>query len=156
MKYDEMNEKQRDALKNMFLTVLNVKSQEEQLYTQQFFRLLVLGNGSGIILLASFMGALVHKSESIHLLKRPLLMFFIGALLAAFVYVPLVLVSSQATDYMFRQIQEFFLNKRALEQITGYSFSRRGIIIVLVLLIGSLGFFSAGVFLCISALGKMT
>ena len=45
MKFKDMDEKQQDAFKNIMLIVLNVKTQEEQKYTHEFLRLLVLANG---------------------------------------------------------------------------------------------------------------
>jgi len=69
MKFKEMNDEQQEAFKSFFLMVLTVKTQEEQQYTQQFFRLLMLGNGTGIALLATFMGALVRNDQHITQLK---------------------------------------------------------------------------------------
>jgi hypothetical protein len=70
MKYHEMSADQKDAFKDMLITVLNVKSQEEQQYTQQFFKLLILSNGGAIVLLATFMAALVQLKERLHLVRR--------------------------------------------------------------------------------------
>ena len=80
MKYDEMDETQQDAFKGIFLTVLSVKSQEERQYTQQFFRLLLLGNRSGILILTTLMGALVGNKDRVYLLRAPLIAFFVGRL----------------------------------------------------------------------------
>ena len=95
MKFQEMNGQQQDAMKQVMLIALNVRTQEEQKYTHEFYRLLVLGNGMGIVLLATFMGAVVHNNRQVSMLRTPLIMFFIGALLAALVYVPLSLVAGQ-------------------------------------------------------------
>lgn len=59
MKYKDMTDEQKEAFRGFFLMALTVKTQEEKAYTDQFFRLLMLGNGTGIALLATFMGALV-------------------------------------------------------------------------------------------------
>ncbi len=72
VKFQEMNEKQQDAIKQVILIALNVRSQEEQKYTHEFYRLLVLGNGMGMVLLATFMGAVVHNNGQVSMLKTPL------------------------------------------------------------------------------------
>ena len=77
MKYKEMSKEQQEAFRSLFLNALSIKSQEEQQYTQQFFRLLVLGNGTGIVLLVSFIGANAGKNLPYFSdLVFPLTMFF--------------------------------------------------------------------------------
>jgi hypothetical protein len=155
MKFDQMTPEQQEAFRDAFLTIISVKSQEEQRYTEQFFRLLVLGNGTGVVLLATFMGALVHNNGAVGSLRTPLIIFSIGAILAALVYVPLMLVANQASIAIFQQITEFFLNKKDVETIEGYGFNKRGSVVVFSLLISSLlAFVIASVF-CIRILGRL-
>lgn len=73
MKYQEMTGEQKEAFKDMLITVLNVRSQEEQQYTQQFFKLLILSNGGAIILLTTFMAALVQLKDRMYLARAPLI-----------------------------------------------------------------------------------
>lgn len=155
MKFQEMDEKQKDAIKDVILIALNVRTQEEQKYTHESYRLLVLGNGMGIVLLATFMGAVVPNNGQVTMLKTPLIMFFIGALLAALVYVPLTAVASQATNNITNQVTEFFLNKKEFEELQGYGLNCAGRIVVNVLLLSSLVMFSWGVYKCIGVLGRL-
>ena len=48
MKYKDMTDEQKEAFRGFLLMALTVKTQEEKAYTDQFFRLLMLGNGTGI------------------------------------------------------------------------------------------------------------
>ena len=73
----------------------------------------------GIVLLATFMGAVVRNNAQVSMLRTPLIMFFIGALLAALVYVPLSAVASQATTNVTTQVTELFLNKKEFEELQG-------------------------------------
>ena len=142
MKYKEMSKEQQEAFRSLFLNALSIKSQEEQQYTQQFFRLLVLGNGTGIVLLVSFIGANAGKN----------LPYFIGAILAALVYFPLMSVASQATVHIANQVNDFFLNKLNVEDFQGYGFNGIGRAIIFLLLISSLVAFCIGMYQCIKVL----
>ena len=108
------------------------------------------------MLLATFMAALVQTKERLHLLRAPLIVFAIGACLAALAYVPLVAVSGQATNFIYSHVTEFFLNERDTKDMTGYGFNCAGRIVVFALMICSLICFGVGVFLCISVLGKLS
>jgi hypothetical protein len=152
MKYKEMSEEQKEAFRQYFIDVLRIKSQEEQQYVQQAYRLLILGNGTGIVLLATFMGALAGKAANFHLLVAPLTKFFIGAIFAALVYIPLMAVSNQATITIAKQITDFFLNKKDVEEIQGYGFNKIGWCVVRTLLILSAVAFFWGVYECLSIL----
>jgi hypothetical protein len=155
MKFSQMTEEQQDAIRETFLTVISVRSQEEQRYTEQFFLLLVLGNGTGVFLLATFMGALVTTNKAVGSLRVPLILFSIGAFLAAFVYVPLTAVANQATVNAFQQITDFFLDKKELEAIQPYGFNRRGLFIVWSLLLLSFLAFGVALIVCIRILGRL-
>ncbi len=153
MKYKEMSKEQQEAFRSLFLNALSIKSQEEQQYTQQFFRLLVLGNGTGIVLLVSFIGANAGKNLPYFSdLVFPLTMFFIGAILAALVYFPLMSVASQATVHIANQVNDFFLNKLNVEDFQGYGFNGIGRAIIFLLLISSLVAFCIGMYQCIKVL----
>jgi len=144
MKYKDMSKEQQDAFKGYFLMALTVKTQEEKAYTDQFFRLLMLANGTGIALLATFMGALIRNAQQVVQLKTPMVIFLIGACIAALVYVPLMAVANTATNVIATQVTDFFLNNKDLETIQGYGLSLRGRVVVMLLLLASLILFVIG------------
>jgi len=145
MKFKEMNDSQQDAIKEVLLIGLNVRTQDERKYTYEFYRLLALGNGMGIVLLGTFMGAVIDKSGQVSMLRTPLILFCIGALLAALVYVPLFSVANAATVNVTEQVTEFFLNRKEFETIRGFDLNCAGRVVVLVLLFSSLTMFAVGV-----------
>jgi glucan phosphoethanolaminetransferase (alkaline phosphatase superfamily) len=155
MKYQEMSDEQQDAFKGVLLMALTVKTQEEKAYTDQFFRLLMLANGTGIALLATFMGALIRNAEQITQLKTPMIVFLVGAFLAALVYLPLMTVANAATNNITTQVTDFFLNKKDIETVQGYGLSRAGRAVVMLLLFASLILFVIGVAMCIRILGRI-
>jgi hypothetical protein len=154
MKFKDLSDYQREAFRELYLTALAVRTTEEQHYTQQFYRLLMLGNGTGIALLATFMGALVKENKQVTQLRTPMIVFLIGACAASLVYFPLMSVANAATNNITNQVTEFFLNKKDLETIQGYGLNLAGRIVISVLLFASLVLFVVGVILCIRILGR--
>jgi glucan phosphoethanolaminetransferase (alkaline phosphatase superfamily) len=156
MKYEEMSKEQQDAIKGYLLMALTVKTQEEKAYTDQFFRLLLVANGTGIALLATLMGALIRNAQQIVQLKTPMIIFLVGAFIAALVYLPLMTVANAATNNIATQVTNFFLNKTDIETIQGYGLSRAGRRVVMLLLFTSLILFVVGVAICIQILGRIS
>lgn len=156
MKYTEMSDEQQEAFRGFFLMVLSTKSQEEKAYTDQFFNLLVIANGTGIALLATFMGALVKNAQQIVQLRTPMIIFLVGAFLAALVYLPLMSVANAATNNISTQVTDFFLDKKDLETIQTFGLNCAGRIIVSLLLLTSLLLFVVGVAMCIRILSRIS
>ncbi len=152
MKFQDMTREQQEAFSGLLLNIVSIKSQEEQQFTQQFFRLLILGNGMGIVLLATFMATMSGGSVQLLGLAAPLLKFFVGAILAALVFFPLMAVSNQATIYISGQVTKFFLNEIDIEEFRGYGLNKLERLAINVLLVGSLVAFSLGVYECIGVL----
>jgi hypothetical protein len=155
MKYSDMSEAQKAAFRDILGTIINIKSQEEQKYIHDGYRLLVLGNGAGIAILAAFMGSLASHGNKISGLIIPLTLFTIGVVLAALTYVPLIAVSNQATINATNQITDFFLNKKDVEELQGYGFTKKGRFILAVLLGGSFIIFCVGIYMCLSLLNGL-
>lgn len=151
MKFKELSSDQRQAYQALLINIVEVKQQEEAMYAQQFYKLLVLGNGAGIVLLATFMGAVTSNAHIIKALLSPLILFSFGAVLAAAIYFPLMGVANQATQHTLRQVNEFFQNKLDLDQIQGYGFNKKGIFVLWSLNISSLVCFSIGLYLCVES-----
>ncbi len=152
MKFQDMTREQQEAFSGLLLNIVSIKSQEEQQFTQQFFRLLILGNGMGIVLLATFMATMSGDSAQLLGLATPLLKFFVGAILAALVFFPLMAVSNQATIYIGGQVTKFFLNEIDIEEFRAYGLNKLERLAINVLLVGSLVAFSLGVYECIGVL----
>lgn len=150
-----MSEAQQAAFRDFLGTVINIKSQEEQKYIHDGYRLLVLGNGAGIAILATFMGSLASHGNKISGLIVPLTLFTMGVVLAALTYVPLIAVSNQATVNVTNQVTEFFLNKKDVEALQGYGFTKKGRLILAILLVGSFIMFCVGTYMCLSLLNGL-
>jgi hypothetical protein len=156
MKYNEMSDEQKEAFRGLFLMALTVRTQEEKHYTEQFLRLLMLANGTGIALLASFMGALIRDTQQIAQLKTPMIIFLAGTFVGALVYVPLMDVASAATFNITTQVTDFFLNQKEVETMQGYGLNRVGRAVVRLLLFSSLVLFVVAVAMCIRILGRIS
>jgi hypothetical protein len=156
MKYKEMSDEQQEAFRGFLLMVLTVKTQEEKAYTDQFFHLLVIANGTGIALLATFMGALVRNAQQVAQLKTPMIVFLVGAFLAALIYLPLMSVANAATNNITTQVTDFFLDKKDIETMQPFGLNRAGRIVVWVLLVSSLVLFVVGVAMSIRILGHIS
>jgi len=149
VKFKEMDKDQKDAYKNILLHMIQIKSQEEQEFGRQFLRLLTLGNGSGILLLSTFMGAISSNSENISALVDPLIKFSVGAILAALMYFPFLAVSHQATASIVNQVDQFLRNQISIDDIRGYGLSKKGRVVVFVLQVSSLIAFVWGLYECV-------
>lgn len=155
MKYNEMDDSQQAAFRDFLMQSVDRRINEETEYTNQLYRLLVLGNGTGIVLLATFMGSIAAEGRSISPLVPPLWKFFIGAVLAACIYFPLMAVASQATLSIANQVVAFFKNELDVEDLQGYGLNKLGRMIVLLLAISSLLLFGVGVYQCMAILSKL-
>ena len=152
MKFQEMTREQQEAFSRLLLSIVSIKSQEEQQFTQQFFRFLILGNGTGIVLLATIMATIAGDEAQLMALAAPLVKFFVGAILAALVFFPLMAVANQATIYIGGQVTKFFLNELDIEEFRGYGLNKLERFVINILLIGSLLTFCLGVYQCIGIL----
>ncbi|OGW43752.1 MAG: hypothetical protein A2Y66_00040 [Nitrospirae bacterium RBG_13_41_22] len=128
MKYSDMSEAQKAAFRDILGTIIKIKSQEEQKYIHDGYRLLVLGNGAGTAILATFMGSLASHGSKISGLIIPLTLFTIGVVLAALTYVPLIAVSNQATINVTNQITDFFWIKKMLKRCKDMVLQKGGVL----------------------------
>ena len=149
MKFKELDSEQKTAFTQFFCNIQNIKTQEEQNIVNQFYRLLIVGNGAGILLLSTFMGALTANGRPIAQLLSPLLKFLIGAALATFILFFAMGIASQAVVHMERQIKEIFHNVLDVENYQGYGFSKGGMRILRAIILGSLTMFIWGVVQCV-------
>lgn len=89
-KFKELDNDQKGAFKDLMLRAVDRRIKEDIEYTQHSYRLLIIGNGAGIALLASFIGAIVGRGNpAAGALIAPLWKFFLGCFLAAMIYAPL-------------------------------------------------------------------
>lgn len=153
--FNDLDQNQKDAVKELFLRGIDRRIREEIEYTNQIFRLLILGNGAGIALLGAFMGALASSGNTIADLVSPFWKFFIGSLLAAFIYAPLMAVAARATNHAVKQAMAFFRNQLPIEEMQGWGFSPRGLWVIRILGFSSLSFFAWGVYQCLQVLKSL-
>jgi hypothetical protein len=132
--------------------VAEIKSAESQEISRAGLQLLVIGNGAGILVLATFMGVIVQKGDSLSDLISSLIAFLVGATSGALMYVPLIAVASDAASHLGTTIEKFFNDQIELEELQGYSLNKRGKLVVNGLLLLSILCFVVGVVLGVLAL----
>jgi hypothetical protein len=143
--YRDLDPDQKEAMQSLLLLGIGRRISDETGYTNQVLRLSVISNGAGIALLATFMGA-IFASESPDInLTGPLWKFLFGSIMAAFTYVPLMAVASNATTRAGENVAAFFQNQIEFESMKGYGLNRLGRNTVRALMLGSLTFFVWGV-----------
>lgn len=152
MKFSDLSDRHADAIASLYLKIAEIKAAESQELARAGLRLLVLGNGAGILLLATFMGVIVQKGEPLSDLVTPLVWFLVGTILSALIYVPLIVVARDAANHLGTSIENFFKDKIELEELQSYGLTKRGAKIVNGLLMLSLFCFVVGVILCVIAL----
>lgn len=152
MKFSQLASRNAEAIAEFYVKVAELKAAQSQQLAQDGLRLLVLGNGAGVAVLATFLGVIVERGKPIGDLLSPLIWFLIGATLAALIYLPLIAVADRAAKHIGESIENFFKDKLELEQLQGYELTKRGVLVVNALLLLSIICFVVGVFLCVSAL----
>ena len=142
MKYSEMNKDQKEAFREYLILVLQTKITQEQKYTDQVVRFLILGNSVGILLLATFIGTLASNDKDFSMIIGPLIKFSIGLFFAALVFVPLISIANKSTVKFADKITAFFLDQSDTCNLGGYrikSFAR--IVIPGLFIISAIMFF---------------
>lgn len=153
--FKDLDDSQKDAIKELVIRGIDRRIHEETEYTSQIFRLLILGNGAGVVLLTTFMGAVAAAGNPIASLVTPLWKFFLGSVSAALIYAPLMAVASNATKHSANQAIAFFKNELEIESLQGYGLNKLGILIVRILVLVSFLFFAWGVYQCIQILHSL-
>jgi hypothetical protein len=154
-KFRDLDDDQRGAFKELFMRGLDRRIKEEMDFTNQAFRLLMLGNGAGIALLASFIGAVAGRGHPVGDLVSPLWKFLLGVVCAGLISAPFMAVASQATNHTINQLMQFFRNEIDIESMQGWGFTKRGRIVIGGLSLLSLLFFVIGVMQCIWLLNTL-
>jgi hypothetical protein len=154
-RFHDLDAEQKDAFKELLLRAIDRRIREEMDYTSQVNRLLLLGNGAGVAILVTFMGAVASNGNPLAEFAAPLWKFFIGCVLAALIYFPTLAVASQATFHIEKQAKAFFQNQMDIEALEGYGYNRFGRWFVTLLSLMSLFFFSWGVYQCIQILKSL-
>jgi hypothetical protein len=150
--FKDLDNDQKNAFKDLLMRAIDRRVREELDYTNQVFRFLVYDHGAGVALLATFMGAVAAAGSPLAALVSPLWKFFIGCIIAAVIYAPMMAVAGDATNHTVNQAVNFFLNQLPVEDLKGYHFSTFGQAVVRILAMTSLTFFSWGVYQSIQIL----
>jgi hypothetical protein len=153
-RFHDLDTDQKGAVKELLLRAIDRRVREEIDYTSQVNRLLLLGNGAGVAILVTFMGAVASNGNPLADFAAPLWKFFIGCVLAALIYFPTLAVASEATFHIEKQAMAFFQNQIDLEALQGYGFNRLGLWCVRLLSLAS-SFFAWGVYQCIQILKSL-
>lgn len=154
-KFREFDEDQRVVFKELLLRGIDRRIKEDMEYTGHVFRFLVLGNGAGIALLASFMGVVAGRGHPLDALVSPLWKFLLGAVFAALIYAPLMAVSTEATNKVLAEAVQFFKNELDFESMQGWALNKRGQRVVGFLILASFICFIWGVIQCVGILSSL-
>ena len=146
MKYSEMDDDQKEAFREYYMLALQTSITQEQKYSDQVLRFLILGNGAGILLLTTFMGTLASNNKDFSTLVNPLVKFFLGLLFASLVFVPFIYIANKSTNKISDQLLEFFLNQSDTCNLGGYRIKSFLRIVVMGLFIISASMFFWGVY----------
>jgi len=152
MKYSQLATKNGEAIASFYIKITEMCGNDSRQLTREGLRLLVLGNGAGVAIIATVLGIIIQRGEPIDNLPVPLVIFIIGTALAASVYLPLIAVATDTAKHIGESIEKVFRDELDLEHLQGYGFSKRGIVLVRVLLSLSIVSFIAGVALGVYAL----
>lgn len=151
-KFNEFDESQKEVLKEFLILELGNKIKDDREYIGHIFRFLIYGNGSGIILLATFMGAIAANGHPISQLVSPLWKFLFGSISGALIYATLATLASQAIVFHYEQAIQFLKNEIEFEDKKSWVLTNRGITFVQITMLCSAIFFIWGVIDCISIL----
>lgn len=154
-KFSDLTSAQKSAVQELLVVALQRRIKEEIDYTNQVFRLLLLGNGSAIALLTAFMGAVGAYGHPISQLTGPLWKFLLGAVFGALIYFVLMTVTAQATVHQANQAFKIIRNDMELDEIQGWGLSHIGLWVVRILALLSLAMFAWGASECISIVGNL-
>lgn len=154
-KFREFDDDQRTVFKELLFRGIDRRIKEDMEYTSHVFKFLVLGNGAGIALLASFMGVVAGRGNPLDALISPLWKFLLGAVLAALIYAPMMAVATEATTKTLAEAVEFFQNRIEFEAMQGWGLSKRGRRVVAWLMALSLICFVWGVVQCVGILSSI-
>ncbi len=146
MKYSEMNDDQKEAFREYYMLVLQTRIAEGQKYSDQVLRFLILGNGAGILLLATFMGTLAGNNKNFSMMVNPLMGFVLGLLFASLVFIPLLYIANKSANKISNQSIDFFFNQSDTCNLRDYIVKPFLRIVIMVLFIFSASLFFWGVY----------
>ena len=125
MKFSQLNDPQQRAVQAALETLLSTKAQEDHQLSMSGYRLLIIGNGAGVTLLAAFMSSIVGEPLFSSLLA-PLAIFLAGLLVAALSYIPLVAVTNRSLIALWNEYNSIVRDQKELEDFKGYGFNALG------------------------------
>ena len=145
MKYSEMDEYKRDAIKEYLLQTAGFYKQEEIWFMQKFYQLFIIANGSGIIILTTYMGALASGGNSITHFILPLSSFIFGALFGGvMIWYALNVVCVSLTKIR-EQTLKIFQDELDFKEYDGWGFTRKGLILMGIFQLISAALFLLGI-----------
>lgn len=145
--YNQLNDGQKNALKDFSLLGIDRHLQEDLFYTRQVLKLLLFGNGLGLFLVVTVLAALLASDKSTSVFITPIIIFGAGTMMASALYVMFWFISMDAVLHIATQTAEFFLDRRPFEMISRYGFTKKGRITVAILaILGILCFLSGTIF----------
>ncbi len=152
MKFSQLDARNAEAIAGFYIKIAEITAAQSQQLAQDGLRLLVLGNGAGVAILATFLGGIIQNGKPVDDLLVPLIWFLIGVVFAALVYLPLIVVASDTAKHIGEGIEKFFKDEVNLEELQGYGLTKRGVFLVNTFLLLSIICFVVGIILCIFAL----
>lgn len=152
MKFSQIPERNAEALRTFYLTVAETTASESQRYSHEGLRLLLVGNGAGIAVIASLSSGYLAAGGKFGELAAPVIAFLIGTLLAGLAYIPLIAVSGNAASHIGRALEAFFQDQYEVEELQSWGFTKGGRILLLSLFAAALLSFLVGMILTLYTL----
>lgn len=130
MKFSQLPSERKSVFQE--LTVSPLLKQLDFLYNLEAFgiKLLLLANGTGLLLTASLLGTIKEKGVSLSIVFYG---YFVGLILAGLVYLLIWSVTAWAVRKNHEEISSVFADKMDIEGMQMYGLSRMGRVIYMLL-----------------------
>lgn len=152
MKFSQLSDQQAHALSQFYMLIVQTTVNDSQEYVRHGSRQLALGNGAGVLILTTFMAAIVQKGDSLSYLLVPLLLFIIGTVSASWLNFPFIRFMGESSKHFAVSTELFFRDKIDIEELVGYEFTSKTIKQIGWAIRISIGCFITGIIACVVAL----
>ena len=117
-------------MKDYYLQMLGFYKQEEMFFIQNFYRMLILANGSAIFLLCAYLGTLVGAGKPADGFVFPIFLFLVGLLAAAFIIQYTLKVVAVSRLKITEQIVKIFKDDLDIDDFQPWGFSQSGLVVI--------------------------
>lgn len=126
MKISELDDFQKDSLRQHFFTQTNFSSAEIAYFYQSFNKMIIVGNSSAIFIVAAYFGALLNNGASTDGLVLAILMFLTGLAFAAYSVWYSLAVLGSAFSQNIEQYNKVLFDQMDIESVKLFGFNEAG------------------------------